>query len=141
MAKMPMNPKAGVPGPGPFSVRDDQLRMGSTSYGEGVETEAIMGGAKMATTPDVRPIPGSEVRRAAQAGTRLFDDSARPEEDIMRGSPIGPQEGPEILGMNTLRQGDNDIIAKYMPALDAMAALPDTPQSFRVFVRSIQGKL
>jgi hypothetical protein len=117
------------------------MDLGSIAYGEGGETEAIMGGAKMATTPDVRPIPGSEVRRAAQAGTRLFDDSARPEEDIMRGSPIGPQEGPEILGMNTLRQGDNDIIAKYMPALDAMAALPDTPQSFRIFVRSIQGKL
>jgi len=137
---MARGPLAGVAGPGKFSKRTD-MDLGSIAYGEGGETEAIMGGAKMATTPDVRPIPGSEVRRAAQAGTKLFDDSARPEEDIMRGSPIGPQEGPEILGMNTLRQGDNDIIAKYMPALDAMAALPDTPQSFRIFVRSIQGKL
>jgi len=137
---MAKGPLAGVSGPGKFSKRTD-MDLGSIAYGEGGETKAIMDDAKMATTPDVRPIPGSEVRRAAQAGTRLFDDSTRVDEDIMRGSPMGPQEGPEILGMNTLRQGDNDIIAKYMPALDAMAALPDTPQSFRIFVRSIQGKL
>lgn len=141
MAKEPMNPKAGVPGPGLFTVRNDQLNMGSTSYGEGIETEAILGGAPLSRTADVRPTPASQVRRAAQVGTRLFDDSARPNEDIMRGSPMGPEEGPEILGMNAIRQSDNDIIAKYIPALDAMAALPDTPQSFRIFVRSIQGKM
>jgi len=34
MAKTPMNPLAGVSGPGPFSVRDDQLNLGSTVYGD-----------------------------------------------------------------------------------------------------------
>jgi hypothetical protein len=41
MTTAPMNPKAGVSGPGKFSVRTDKLNMGSTSYGEGVETQAL----------------------------------------------------------------------------------------------------
>ena len=38
MAKAPMNPLAGPAGPGPFSTRTDQLRMGSTSDDRDWET-------------------------------------------------------------------------------------------------------
>ena len=61
----PMNPKAGVSGPGKYSVRTDKLSMGSTAYGEGVETSAIKSGAPLSTTPDQRPMPAAEVRDAA----------------------------------------------------------------------------
>ena len=139
----PMNPLAGVSGPGPFAVRDDQLRLGSTAYGEGRETQEILGGAALAKTPDVTGMPASRVREAAMQGrpVGLFDLSQNPGQDVMAGAPIGPDEGPEALGMNAVRQKDNDIIAKYMPALDSMAASPDVPESFRIFVRSIQGQL
>ena len=42
MTTAPMNPKAGVSGPGKFSVRTDKLNMGSTGYGEGVETAGLI---------------------------------------------------------------------------------------------------
>ena len=43
-----MNPLAGPGGPGKFSTRTDKLEMGSTAYGEGVETQAIQSGAPLA---------------------------------------------------------------------------------------------
>jgi len=61
----PMNPLAGPPGPGMYSTRTDKLEMGSTAYGEGVETQAIKSGAPLAKTGDVRPAPAGDVREAA----------------------------------------------------------------------------
>jgi hypothetical protein len=138
-----MNPLAGPAGPGKYSTRTDNLQMGSTAYGEGVETEAIKSGAPLAKTGDVNPARAGDVREAAAQGpvTELYAPSQRPAEDIMRGSKLGPEAGPESLMMNQIKQSESDIIAKYMPALDAMASAPDTPQSFRIFVRSIQGNL
>jgi hypothetical protein len=133
---MARGPLAGAAGPGKFSVRTDGLDLGSIAYGEGGETEAIKGAMPLSTTPDVRPTPASQVREAASA-TRLFDESQRADEDIMRGSPMGPQEGPEVLAMNAAAQRDGDIVAKYKPMLEVMAAMPDTPESFRIFVRYI----
>jgi hypothetical protein len=67
--------------------------------------------------------------------------SERPGENITTGSAAGNTPGPDSLMMNQIQQGDSDIIAKYMPALDAMASAPDTPQTFRIFVRSLQGNM
>ena len=138
-----MNPLAGPAGPGMYSTRTDNLQMGSTAYGEGVETEAIKSGAPLAKTGDVNPARAGDIREAASQGpvTELFAPSTRSGEDIMAGNRLGPGAGPESLMMNQIKQSESDIIAKYMPALDAMASAPDTPQSFRIFVRSIQGNL
>jgi hypothetical protein len=53
MTTAPMNPLAGASGPGKYSVRTDKLDMGSTSYGEGIETQAIKSGAPLAKTGEV----------------------------------------------------------------------------------------
>ena len=60
-----MNPLAGPAGPGKFSTRTDNLKMGSTAYGEGVETQAIKSGAPLSKTADVRPARAGDVREAA----------------------------------------------------------------------------
>jgi hypothetical protein len=62
-----MNPLAGPAGPGKYSTRTDNLQMGSTAYGEGVETQAIKSGAPLAKTGDVRPARAGDVREAAGA--------------------------------------------------------------------------
>lgn len=117
--RMPMNPKAGVPGPGPFTVRDDQLRMGSLAYGEGKETAAIKQGAKLATTPSVRGMPASQVREAAAQApiTPLFAPTQRPNEPITTGIAMGAGAGPEVLGINNLPQNQktSDALAKMIP--------------------------
>ena len=97
-----MNPLAGPAGPGKYSTRTDNLQMGSTAYGEGVETQAIKSGAPLSTTPDTRPARAGDVREAAmqEPVTELFAPSQRPTEDIMVGNKLGPGPGPEVLGMN-----------------------------------------
>jgi hypothetical protein len=117
--------------------------MGSTAYGEGVETQAIQSGAPLAKTGDVNPARAGDVREAATQGpvTELFAPTQRPGEPITSGIDMGEGPGPGSLMMNQVQQAESDIIAKYMPALDAMASAPDSPQSFRIFVRSLQGNM
>ena len=134
-----MNPLAGPAGPGKFSTRTDNLQMGSIAYGEGVETQAIKSGAPLARTAGVSASDAPAVPTGSTPG--LYDNTAFPDRNIMNGTDAGPGVGSEALMMNQSQQGESDIIAKYMPALDAMASAPDSPQSFRIFVRSLQGNM
>ena len=112
----PMNPMAGVSGPGKYAVRTDNLTMGSTAYGEGVETSAIKSGAPLSTTPDQRPMPAAEVRDAAMAPvTGLFDPSSRPSEPITSGIDMGAGVGSEALMMAKSGEKLSDILAKMLP--------------------------
>jgi hypothetical protein len=116
MTTAPMNPKAGVSGPGKFAVRTDKLEMGSTAYGEGVETQAIQSGAPLNKTGDVRPARAGDVREAAGQGpvTELFamSDEVRP---ITAGLDRGPGPGSEALMMqkNTIKLSDS--LAQMLP--------------------------
>jgi hypothetical protein len=116
MADTPMNPKAGVSGPGKYSVRTDSLRMGSTSYGEGIDTAAIKSGAKLASTPDVRPTPAAEVRDAAMDPvTGLFDPTSRPNEPITNGIDMGAGAGASSLMMSKSIVKLSDTLAQMLP--------------------------
>ena len=116
MADTPMNPKAGVSGPGKYSVRTDSLRMGSTSYGEGIDTAAIKSGAPLASTPDQRPMPAAEVRDAAMAPvTELFAPSSRPNEPVTNGIDLGAGAGSRALMMAKSSERTSDILAKMLP--------------------------
>ena len=117
MTTAPMNPKAGVSGPGKFSVRTDKLDMGSTAYGEGVETQAIKSGAPLSTTPDTRPARAGDVREAAAQGpvTELFAPTTRPAEPITAGIDRGPGPGSSALMMQKAITKTSDTLAKMLP--------------------------
>lgn len=116
MTTAPMNPLAGASGPGPYAVRTDKLDMGSTSYGEGKETKAIKSAEPLAKTESVSPTPAAEVRAAAAKSLpRLFDDSGRPQEDIMVGTDAGPGEGSSALGMTKIQVKLSDSLAAMLP--------------------------
>jgi hypothetical protein len=112
-----MNPLAGPAGPGKFSTRTDKLELGSTAYGEGVETQAIQSGAPLAKTGDVRPARAGDVREAAAQGpvTELFAETTRPSEPITAGIAMGAGAGPEALMMskNTIKLSDS--LAAMLP--------------------------
>jgi hypothetical protein len=117
MTTAPMNPKAGVSGPGKFSVRTDKLNMGSTGYGEGVETQAIKSGAPLGVTPDVRPQAPSKFREdVAQAPvTELFAPTTRPGEPITAGIDMGPGAPAKSLMMTKAVNKTSDTLAKMLP--------------------------
>ena len=111
-----MNPLAGPAGPGKFSTRTDKLELGSTAYGEGVETQAIKSGAPLAKTGDVKGMPASEVRSVAQGPvTELYSPSERPDEPITAGIDMGDGPGSNALGTNRVSERLSDILATMLP--------------------------
>jgi hypothetical protein len=112
-----MNPLAGPAGPGKFSTRTDNLQMGSTAYGEGVETQAIKSGAPLSKTPDTRPARAGDVRAAATQGpvTELYAPTERPGEPITAGADIGDGPGSNALMMQKAITRNSDILAKMLP--------------------------
>ena len=118
MTTAPMNPLAGASGPGKYAVRSDKLTMGSTGYGEGVETAAIKSGAPLANTPDVNPARAGDVREAATQApvTGLFEPTQRPNEPITAGVAMGAGPGPEALAMRQqMTEKYSDTLAKLLP--------------------------
>jgi hypothetical protein len=112
-----MNPLAGPAGPGKFSTRTDNLQMGSTAYGEGVETQAIKLGAPLSKTPDVRPARAGDVREAAGQSplTELYAPSQRPNEPITAGIDMGAGPGASALMMQKSVAKTSDTLAKMLP--------------------------
>jgi hypothetical protein len=116
MTTAPMNPLAGPAGPGKYSTRTDNLDMGSIAYGEGVETAAIKAGAPLAKTGEVRGLPASEIRAAAEESvTPLFAETQRPNEPISSGVDIGPGVGSQALMMSKSITKTSDTLAKMLP--------------------------
>jgi len=115
MTTAPMNPLAGPAGPGKYSTRTDKLDMGSIAYGEGVETAAIQSGAPLAKTGEVRGLPASEVRAAAESVTPLYAPSQRPEEPITAGIDMGAGVGSSALMMGKSVEKLSDALAKMLP--------------------------
>ena len=117
MTTAPMNPKAGVSGPGKFSVRTDKLEMGSKAYGEGVDTQAIQSGAPLAKTGDVRPARAGDVREAAAQGpvTELFAPTERPGEPVTSGIDLGAGPGASTLMMTKATAKTSDALEKMLP--------------------------
>jgi hypothetical protein len=113
-----MNPLAGPAGPGKFSTRTDNLQMGSTAYGEGVETQAIKSGAPLSETPDVRPARAGDVREAAAQApvTELFAETQRPDEPITAGIDMGEGPGANAMMMRSqMTEKYSDTLAKLLP--------------------------
>jgi len=112
-----MNPLAGPAGPGKFSTRTDKLELGSTAYGEGVETQAIKSGAPLAKTGDVRPARAGDVREAATQTpvTELFAPTERPGEPVTSGIDLGAGLGANALMMTKATAKTSDALEKMLP--------------------------
>lgn len=120
-------PINGVSGPGKFSVREDLPP--SENYGDRKQMKEDIAGAS--TTVNQNFVPAKV--------TELTAPTDRPEERISTGMPFDNETpGPESI-LNKFRQQEMDMVAKYIPILEQYAALPDTPQSFRIFTRYLQG--
>jgi hypothetical protein len=115
---MARGPLAGASGPGKFSKRTD-MSLGSTSYGEGVETAALNTAAPKATTRGIADdVGGRPANPIAQAPvTPLFAPSERPNEPITNGIDVGPGAGSEALMMQSqfANRKLSDILVEMIP--------------------------
>jgi hypothetical protein len=127
MTTAPMNPKAGVSGPGKYAVRTDKLELGSTSYGEGKATQEIKSGAPLAKTPV----------------TSLYAPTERPNEPVTAGIDQGAGPGADALMVN---QPDdytnfNANIESYIPVLSYISGLENTSPETRRAIRQLRDSL
>ena len=132
-----MNPLAGPAGPGKFSTRTDKLELGSTAYGEGVETQAIKSGAPLAKTADTRPTP------TAQPVTSLYAPTERPNEPVTTGIDQGAGAGSDALMVNQPADytNFNANIQSYTPVLSYIASLQNTSPETRRAIRQLRDSL
>ena len=115
MTTAPMNPLAGPAGPGKYSTRTDKLEMGSTAYGEGVETQAIKSGAPLAKTADAVSEPTGRLRQESAPVTGLYAPTERPDEPITSGIDMGAGPGSSALMFNKNAEKLSDTLAKMLP--------------------------
>ena len=115
MTTAPMNPLAGPAGPGKYATRTDNLQMGSTAYGEGVDTAAIKSGAPLATTADAVSGPTGRLRQAEVPVTELYAETQRPNEPITSGIDRGEGPGSSALMMNKVTVKLSDTLAQMLP--------------------------
>lgn len=118
MAKAPMNPLAGVPGPGPFSVRNDKLNLGSTAYGEGKETAMINTAAPKATTRGIADNVGgrpADPLKQLTPVTSIFAESQKRSEPIQAGIDMGDGVGSSALLMKKTSVKTSDTLAPLLP--------------------------
>lgn len=115
MTTAPMNPLAGPAGPGKYSTRTDKLEMGSTAYGEGVETQAIKSGAPLSKTADAVSGPQETIRPEQTPLTGLYAPTERPDEPITSGIDMGPGPGSSALQMKKVTNKLSDTLAQMLP--------------------------
>ena len=113
---MARGPLTGASGPGKFSKRTD-MSLGSTSYGEGVETAALNTAAPKSKTRGIADDVGGRPKESLTPVTPLFAPSERPDEPITTGIAMGAGAGPEALMMQSQFAGRklSDILAEMIP--------------------------
>jgi len=109
----PMNPLAGAPGPGKFSVRNDLPP--SAEYGERKQTQEIISGAPTATTRGSADPKLGRPKSPMSDITSLYAPTQKPSEPITAGIDLGAGPGSEALGMTVPTQRLSDALAKMLP--------------------------
>jgi hypothetical protein len=149
-----MNP-APVSGPGSLSQRTDggpadmakQAAKTTTGFpwGEGETFMQQQNAAPMAAAPSIEQssMPsGLASAAASQPLIPLNSPSQWSDTPVTDGAELGPGRGMEALGLaNVNPQADAQVLAQYFPILDSMARKENVPESFRVFVSALRGRL
>lgn len=131
--RVPSNP-APVSGPGALSQRTDgqaQRIAAGGGYGDRKEMQQIQSGAPMAEGAST-PAP------SAPPPMPLKSPTARPEEPITAGAPVGAGLGPEAAGIFNDEQATMQQLAPLVESLTAAANLPSSTPQFRAFVRRLR---
>lgn len=125
MPRMQQSPK--VSGPGKLSKRTDLP--GDGTYGSRKDINEIKSGAPLAkaqqpmfTLPAERVVP-------------LTAETNYPDQPITDGLSVGPGYTPPPPVNNKYA-----MISKYMNKLETMAAQPDAPDSFKVFLNFVKSE-
>lgn len=132
------NEPAAVSGPGALSQRTDggatqapQVAPGN-GYGERKAMLDMQGGAPMQGG-------GGGMDRSMLPG--LMDPTARPDEPVTAGAPIGAGIGPAAAGIQSDQQITNEQLRPLLRSLELVANQPGSNPETRSFVRLLKARL
>lgn len=116
-------------------------------YGEGQALMATQEAAPLAAAPSIEQsgMPsGLASAAASQPVIGLNEPSARPNEPITSGAPLGPGPGMEALGPTVSQKfetqliEDNRKLLNFLPSLESMANDPSSSTTFRGFIQYLK---
>jgi hypothetical protein len=116
-------------------------------YGEGQALMATQEAAPLAAAPSIEQssMPsGLASAAASQPVIGLNEPSARPNEPITSGAPLGPGPGMEALGPTVSQRfetqliEDNRKLLNFLPSLESMANDPSSSTTFRGFIQYLK---
>lgn len=93
------------------------------------------------------PVPGGDVQGGAPVGpdpstlTPLGAPSARPEEEIFAGMPMGPGAGSTMPHPSGLDEKDRERLRSWLPVLIFQASQPEASAQLKQYVRKLRGEL
>jgi hypothetical protein len=93
------------------------MDLGSTYYGEGIETAAIKSQEPLAKTRGIADDVGGRPANLLTPVTPLFAETQRRDEPITAGVALGEGPGPEALMINQMRQKESlsQTLAQMLP--------------------------
>lgn len=142
-----------MPRKGAGSKRVPMAAATGGTYGSGVAQIRAQQQVPMATPAPAAPAPAQPAAGAPGGGlaavsgpppgslTPLDAPSARPDQPVTAGLPVGPGAGPDVLGLRSERDVNLADIAPYLPALEVMANQPNATVAARNLVRRLRGSL
>jgi hypothetical protein len=110
-----------VSGPGSLSERTDMQPLGS-------------GQVQQSQIPSVPVSKKSAAPTPPSPVTNLFAPTERPNEPVTAGAPVGPGRTPAPASQY-------QMIDKYMPELEQLAAQEDAPESFKIFLGLVKSSI
>ena len=115
MIKTPMNPLAGPSGPGDKATRTDQLKIGSAFYSD--DTAEISTAAPKSKTRGVADDVGGRPKENIMQvpATKLYDESQRPNQNVLAGVDIGGDVGSSALMMKKSTVKLSDTLEALIP--------------------------
>lgn len=137
----PSNP-APTSGPGPLSRRTDGgpaqgiKSLPNAGYGENKDFKQIQKGAPMAKSA---ARPAMQMPNVPSLGA----PSARPNEPITAGIPLGPGPGPEALGKKgpaDQKLADLQALADYLPQFERYANTPGASNMMKSFIKYLRSQ-
>ena len=110
-----MNPLAGPSGPGDKATRTDQLKIGSAFYSD--DTAEISTAAPKSKTRGVADDVGGRPKENMMQvpATKLYDESQRPNQNVLAGVDIGGDVGSSALMMKKSTVKLSDTLEALIP--------------------------
>ena len=152
MTTAPQDPRGGANGGPQYSPANVSAMGGAGqsgrdysgfAYGQNKTVNEQRKGAPLASTsPSQATQAGTEVPILPQV-TPINAPTEQPDVPVMDGAPIGSGRGMDALTLPSAQDSTADMarLKAYLPALEAAAALPNSSEAYRNYVRLVRANL